>query len=676
MDRIARTTTLLRDRESLLRLTGGRDVQSLRGCAWPVRWANETRNQTSRRLMKLRISFWLLLSTALFAISAAQSAELTIHLDARDVVRKRVHTEMSLEVNEGPLTLVFAKWIPGEHGPTGPLESMVGLQIKAAGKTLSWSRDPLDVYALNVVVPTGATKLDILIETGLAASGEGFSAAPTSSEQLAVLPWNEFVLFPKVKDAAAISTSASLLVPAGWHITSPLDFHSLEDGGVEFESASLATLIDSPTQIGRYMKRVDLQGSVPAPQLRHSISIAADSDAALVTPNDFAAGYSRLVAEAGNFFGTRIYRHYTWLLTLSDHVASFGLEHHEASDDRMRENSLAEADSRQSVAQLLGHEYVHSWNGKFRRPAGLLSPDYQKPMDGSLLWVYEGLTEFLGYVLPTRAGLITQERFREELAVAAGEFDLEPGARWRPLGDTAVAAQVLYPSPAAWSSSRRGVDFYAASEFLWLNVDSELRARTHGRASLDDFAHRFYAGDAGAAQLKPYVESDVYDALAAVAPADWKSIIRAHLDSKDISALRAGLESSGWRLVYTAEKNQAVETGEKGHKTVSREWSIGFRLDEKAEIIDTIEDRPAARAGAGPGMKVVAINGRRYTVEVLDAAMTEAKANCKPIEILVETGDFYRSLSVSYCDGPRFPHLVRVEGKPDTLSPLLKAHAH
>lgn len=295
--------------------------------------------------------------------------------------------------------------------------------------------------------------------------------------------------------------------------------------------------------MGEYLERVELSGSAPYPQLRHSISIAADSAAALVLPQNFAADYSRLVAQAGMLFGTRMYRHYTWLLTLSDHVAHFGLEHHESSDDRTYENTFSDEPRRADLAELLAHEYVHSWNGKYRRPAGLLSPDYQKPMDDSLLWVYEGLTQFWGTVLPVRAGIETPGEYREMLASVAGTFDIQPGNRWRPLADTAVEAPVLYSAPDAWQSSRRSVDFYEASELLWLNVDAQLRERSGGRASLDDFMKRFYAGAGGQPALKPYVESDVYAALATIAPGDWSALIRRHLDTLGPGALLAGLRA-------------------------------------------------------------------------------------------------------------------------------------
>lgn len=602
------------------------------------------------------------------AIGAARGSDLTVRIDAREVESKRVHTFMTLAVKPGPLTLVFAKWIPGEHGPTGPLESMIRLEIKAHGERLTWSRDPLNMYALRVAVPRGVDHLEVLMDSGLATEGGGFTAGPTSSAQLAVISWNQFLLFPGGVDADKVSVSASIIAPEGWTVVCALDSKAGPSGAREFEGSTVARLIDSPVQMGRYAKLFELKGSEPRPDIKQSLSVMADSAAALTAPDDFAQGYSRLVAENGALFGSRVYRHYTWLLTLSDHVAHFGLEHHESSDDRTDENALSEPDLRMDVAELLGHEYVHSWNGKYRRPQGLLSPDYQKPMDGSLLWVYEGMTQFWGEVLPTRAGLITPEFFRDMLADSAGTFDTEPGARWRPMGDTATAAQVLYGAPDAWQSSRRSVDYYEASIFLWLDVDAELRARSQGRLTLDDYVKRFYAGASGAPQVKPYVEQDVYDTLATVAPADWRTFIHRHLDQTGTTALLGALERSGWKLAYSAEMNASVETRQKRKKRTDRQWSIGLNLDKDAKIIDVIEDRAAARAGASPGMSVIAVNGKKFTANVLDAAITEARTTHMPIALLVESSDYYRTLSIEYYDGPRYPHLVRIEGRPDTLS--------
>jgi predicted metalloprotease with PDZ domain len=615
--------------------------------------------------------FTALLAAGIFPL-AATAADLQLRVDARDIARKRVHTEESLAVKGGPVTLVFAKWIPGEHMPSGPIDTIVGLVFKSNGQTLTWKRDPYNTYAITVNAPRGATRLEVSLDTGLPTEGGSFSAGPTSSEQLAVISWNHFVLLPKGRDAATISTAATLLAPPGWHLVSALDFHAGADGAVQFEAATLARLIDSPVQIGRYARRVDLAGAAPLAELQHSISIMADSEAALNVPKEFQADYTHLVAEAGALFGTRMYRHYTWLLTLSDHVAHFGLEHHESSDDRVDENSVTEPAFKEGVAGLLAHEYVHSWNGKYRRPAGLVSPDYQTPMDDSLLWVYEGMTQFWGTVLPVRAGIQKPESYRDELASVVAYYEIESGDRWRPLADTAVEAQDLYEAPHAWSSSRREVDFYEASELLWLNVDSELRARSGGRATLDDFVKRFYAGAGGAPALKPYKEEDVYATLAAVAPGDWRAIIHHHLDTLGPGAVVSGLESTGWKLTYTAEKNTWVEMSEKSSKMTMRAYSIGFTLDKDGMISDASEDRAAAHAGVGPGMKLVAVNGRKYTTEVLDAAIAAAKDSRKPIELMVDTGDYFRIISVPYFDGPRYPHLIRLEGRPDTLSEVLK----
>jgi predicted metalloprotease with PDZ domain len=611
------------------------------------------------------------------AAATAAAADLTVRVDAREVQRKHVHTDMTLAVHGGgPLTLVFPKWIPGEHGPSGPLDTMIGLVIRASGTSLAWQRDPRDMYAITVTVPPGATRLDIALDSGLTVEGGESGAGPTSSEQLAVLPFNLFVLLPKGRDAGEISTEAAVIAPSGWKVACALELHPQADGSVALEPASLSRLIDSPVQTGAYLERVELAGSPPYPELHHAISIAADSAAALEAPPGFAEGYARLVAQAGSLFGTRMYRHYTWILSLSDPVAHFGLEHHESSDDRLFENTLSDEGRREGLAELLAHEYVHSWNGKYRRPAGLLSPDYDQPMDGSLLWVYEGLTQYWGTVLPVRAGLMKPEHYRDMLAADAGSYQIQPGNRWRPLADTAVAAQALYDSPRSWSSSRRDTDFYEASELLWLNVDSQLRNLSGGHASLDDFMRRFYAGKGGAPALKPYVESDIYTTLAAIAPGDWHTLIRRHLDTLGPDALLAGLASSGWKVEYSPEKNSYLEERQKLFKSVDRRWSIGLRITEKNMIADSIEDRAAARAGAGPGMKVIAVNGRAFAAEVLDAAIAAAHQDRKPIDLLVETGDFYRTLSVAYFDGARYPHLTRIANTPDYLSEVLQARSN
>ena len=610
-----------------------------------------------------------ILAPGVLASAAALATDLNLRVDAREIARNRVHSELVLAARPGPLTLAFAKWIPGEHGPNGPLDAIIGLEISAGGSVVPWTRDPLDLYAFRLTVPRGADHLDITIDVGLPTDGATFTSGQTNTARLAIINWNEFLLYPRGVDAERLSIEASLVPPADWTVQCALAAQAGSDGSVSFEKSSLGRLIDSPAQIGRFAKLIEIRGSDPAPQLRHSISLMADSEAALAVPEDFARDYGRLVSEAGALFGSRPYRHYTWLVSLSNYVAHFGLEHHESSDDRAAEAMLAVPDLRMELAGLLAHEYVHSWNGKYRRPQGLLSPDFQQPMDGSLLWVYEGLTDLLGFVLPTRAGLVTPEYFREHLAAAASGLELEVGARWRPLADTIAAAQLRRSS--VWQSSRRSTDYYAASDFLWLDVDAELRSRTSGRASLDDFMRRFVAGPSGAPQVKPYTEPDIYDTLAALAPGDWRGFVRRHLDQTGTMALFAALDRTGWKLGYTSDQNAASVTDDRRRQSTNRLASIGILVDADNRIVDVIDDRAAARAGAGPGMKLVAVNGRRYSSVVLDEAIIAAQATRQPISLLVEKGDYFSTLEVGYFDGPRFPHLVRIEGRVDNLAATL-----
>ena len=606
----------------------------------------------------------------------AQAADLVVRLDARSIVRGRVHTELTLAAHSGPLTLVFPKWIPGEHGPTGPLETLVGLEIRANGQALHWLRDSRDMYAISLTVPSGVTQLDIALDTGLPTDGGQFTGGPSSSAQLAVISWNQFVLLPKGRDAKTISTEAFVLAPEHWHLACALPLNQESDGSVRLEDTSLAGLIDSPLQMGRFWKYIDVEGSAPAPSLKHGISFIADSESALAVPDDFATAYARLVAQAGRLFGTRMYRRYVWLVTLSDHVGNFGLEHQESSDDRVGENALSDPSARADLEGILAHEYVHSWNGKYRRPNGLLSPDFDQPMDGSLLWVYEGMTQYWGAVLRARAGLMSGDEYREMLASFAGFFDIETGSRWRSLADTAIAAQSLLGAPLTWSTSRRRTDFYNASDFLWLDVDTQLRSRSGGRASLDDYVQRFYGGPAGAPALSPYVESDIYTSLGKIEVADWRALIHRHLDVLGPEPVLQALARSGWRLTYSDQKNTYLEARQKLKRTIDREWSLGLILNDQNTVIETVEGGPAARAGVGPNMKLLAVDGRKYSPEVLDAAVSAAHISKRPIELLVANGDTFETVSVAYFDGPRWPHLVRMEDRADLLSKILEPREH
>ena len=591
----------------------------------------------------------------------AQTIRVTV--DATDAPRKVFHARMTMPATS---RLAFAKWLPGEHGPTGPIADLVNVRITANGKSVTWARDPRDMFVFNLDVPAGATEIEVAASYLAPTAGGQFTAGETATANLAVMSWNTLLLFPPGKDANEITVEASVRMPEGWTAASAL--RQSEPG--KFERASLMTYIDSPVIMGRYFKAVTIPaGSAPP----HRIDIVADSQAALETWPEFANDFSRLIAEAGQTFGAYHFRKYDWLLTLSDHVAHFGLEHHESSDNRMEENAVTDKEIHPAVGGLLSHEYVHSWNGKYRRPAAMLSADYQTPMEGSLLWVYEGLTQYLGSVLATRAGLWTPERFRENLATVAAGFDVQPGRTWRPLSDTAVAAQILFPSADAWRSLRRGTDFYDEAILLWLEVDSIIRDRTNNRASLDDFTRRFHGGTGGAPMVKPYTFDDIVSTLNAVTPYDWRKHLNERLSSLSPRAPIAGITAGGWQLVYNETPNEVVKGNEERRKTTDLTSSLGMAIkNEDGMVRDVILDLPAANAGIGPGMKLVAVNGRRFTPELLKTAVTEAKSGGK-IELLVENGEFFRTHTVEYRGGLRYPHLVRVEGKEDRLAAVLTA---
>jgi len=594
----------------------------------------------------------------------------TIFVDATSAPRKIFHAKLQIPASAGDLTLYYPKWIPGEHAPDGPVIDLAGLKFTASGKTLKWRRDLLDGFTIHVDVPAGENEVQVELDFLSPAMFEGgFSAGSSATDKMAVISWNQVLLYPKGWKVDDLIYVATLKLPANWKFGTPLPIASTNGDNTEiaFKPASLGTLVDSPVITGEFLKVVKL-----ADDPLTEMDIAADSAAALEPPQEVWDHYKNLVEQANKLFGAHHYRDYHFLLSLSDHVAHFGLEHHESDDSRVDERGLVDETARKAEASLLPHEYVHSWNGKYRRPADLATPDYQQPMQDDLLWVYEGLTNYLGTVLTARSGLLTPEQSRDDLAMTAAELDHTPGRTWRNLQDTADAAPQLYFAPQAWHSWRRSVDFYDEDTLNWLWADVIIRQQSKGKKTLDDFCKLFHGAPSTAPMVKTYTFDDVVETLNQVVPYDWRGFWTERLTNHGPGAPLGGIEGSGWKLVYDESQSEMLRGVESNFHVVGGAFSIGLELREDGTITDTTEGMPAALAGIGPGMKLIAVNGRQYSPEVLREALKAGKTGTAPLELLVENTDYYKTYKIDYHGGERYPHLVRDDSKPDLLTEIYK----
>ena len=600
----------------------------------------------------------------------ATSPTVTIAVDATAAPRKIFHASLKIPASPGDLTLYYPKWIPGEHAPDGPVIDLAGLKFGAGGKILKWRRDLVDGFTIHVEVPAGISEISAELDFLSPAIFEGgFSAGSSATDKLAVISWNQVLLYPKGWQSDDINYSASLKLPDGWKFGTPLPVASHSGNEIKFATVSLTTLVDSPVITGEFLKVVPLAQD-PVTEM----DIAADSAAALEAPAEVWDHYKHLVEQAQRLFGAHHYRDYHFLYTLSDHVAHFGLEHHESDDSRVDERALVDDASRKLSASLLPHEYVHSWNGKYRRPADLATPDYEQPMQDDLLWVYEGLTNYLGFVLTARSGLLTAEQDRDDLAITADMLDHHtPGRVWRNLQDTADAAPQLYFAPRAWQSWRRGTDFYDEGTLSWLWADVIIRQQTKGAKSLDNFCELFHGAPSTGPMVKPYTFDDVVGALNQIAPYDWRGFWTERLTNHGPGAPLGGVEGSGWRVVYDEIPSEMLTGSASMNRTVPAALAFGLLLNEDGTISDITEGLPAAKAGIGPGMKLVAVNGRRFSPEILRDAVKATKNGNAPLDLLVENTDYYKTYKIDYHGGEKYPHLVRDDSKPDLLSEILKA---
>jgi len=608
------------------------------------------------------------LSLPVLALGLALPAaygQIALTVDTTHSPEKILHVREAIPVHPGPVTLYYPKWIPGEHAPDGPVTALSGLHFFADGKEIPWERDLLDVFTFHVDVPAGVTKLDAAYDY---IESEGFSA----SDKLLVLEWNEVALYPAGTPSAQLTYDATLVLPEGWKFGTSLPVDREEGNRVVFKPISFELLVDSPVIEGQYYRVVDL--TPPGEPIHHELDLAADSEAALAITPAVQQGLTNVVAESGVLFGARHYRDYHFLLALSDHVAHFGLEHHESNDSRLPERALISPGAGFVVGSLLPHEFVHSWNGKFRRPADLTTPDFEKPMETDMLWGYEGLTDYLGPMLAARSGLWTPEEYREYLAsIAASLGPGRPGRTWRPLVDTATGEPAGGPGGGVrgWMSWRRGVDYYDEGDLVWLEAATIIHQVTRGQKSIDDFCHLFHGGANNGPEVKTYTFDQLVADLNQVAPYDWAHFLHERLDSKSPDAPTGGIENGGWKMSWSAEPIHLP--GRRGN--AGDTYSIGLQLGEEGNVVDSIVGGPAYNAGITSAMKVIGVNGRLYNHELLEDAIKAAQDSTRPITLLYVTDDYLRTATLDYHGGPRYPHLTRDDSKADYLDELIKARA-
>ena len=600
---------------------------------------------------------------------AAAGESMSIFVDAREAPRNLFHVKVEMPIPPGGCHFVYPKWIPGWHTPTGAIQNVIGLRVAADGTNVPWERDLVDMYAFSCHAPPAARSIAVDFDVVGNAAADGYNATTVGTANTAALQWSSVLVYPKAARAADQSVRAALRLPRGWQYGSALPQAKRENDTVSFEPVTLERLVDSPLHMGLFHRVVELS-SRPVP---HVLDIVADSADAMNATPDELAGLRHLVAEAPALYGPRHYRSYRFLLTLSDAMPLVGIEHHESSDDRTPEAYLIDPGVFRALAELLPHEFSHSWNGKYRRPSGLATFDFQEPMTDDLLWVYEGLTNYTGEVLAARSRLWSLSESRAVLAAIGAELSFQFGRRWRPLSDTAAAAPFLYAAPNTWANYRRSVDFYDEGTLIWLDADTTIRELTHGRKSLDDFCRSFAAGGSEIPSVRPYDFDQVVATLNEVAPYDWKNFFRERVYAIAPRAPLSGIERAGWRVVYHETQTPYFKSAEDLGKALYFTYSIGFVVDpDSANLIDVRPASPAATSGLAPGMKLVAVNGRKWSVDLFHRALKASKSSHAPIALLATNGSFYRTYTVAYDGGDRYPDLERIPARSDLLGEIWK----
>ncbi len=590
-----------------------------------------------------------------------------LSVDATDIERHIFNVRETIPVRAGEsIVLLYPQWLPGNHSPSGRVDELAGLMIYANGARVEWVRDPVDVFAFHVDVPAGATTLDVNFQfTSPVDTNEG---RVVMTPDMLNLQWNAVALYPAGYFARQIMVEPSVRLPEGWEFATALETAASNGGVTTFKPVSLDTLVDSPIFAGRYFKRLDLDPGGPAPV--HLNIVADRADLLEVKPEQLEA-HRALVQQAYKLYGSHHYDHYDFLLALTDHMGGIGLEHHQSSENGTVPTYFTEWDKNADTRDLLPHEYTHSWNGKFRRPADLWTPNFNVPMRDSLLWVYEGQTQYWGFVLAARAGLLTKQQTLDAIAATAALYDHRVGREWRALQDTTNDPIAAMRRPLPWRSWERSEDYYSEGQLMWLDADTLIREKSGGRRSLDDFAKVFFGVDDGSFVPSTYVFEDVVKALNTVQPYDWATFLRARLDGHGPGAPLDGITRGGYKLVYTETPSDYFKESEARRKVTDLTYSLGMIIAAEGRLSDVLWEGPAYKIGLTVGTQIIAVNGIAFDADRLKNAIKDAKQTGAAIELLVKNGDRFRTVKIDYHDGLRYPHLEREGSAPARLDQIL-----
>jgi predicted metalloprotease with PDZ domain len=592
-----------------------------------------------------------------------------IHVDASDTAQGIFRVHETIPVTPGALTLLYPEWIPGDHSPTGPISMLAGLKLSANGQPLAWKRDKYNVYAFHLDVPAGVASIDADFQY---LSGRTESEGFEITDRMMDMEWSKVSLYPAGYFSRGITFAPSVTFAKGWQFGTALETASQSGDTATFKPVTFNNLVDSPIYAGLYFKRVDLN---PGGKTPVHLDIVADEPKFLEMTSEQVTVHRALVTQAEKLFGSHHYDHYDFLFSLSEQMGGNGTEHHQSSEDGLGTDYFTGWKDAAPERDLLAHEYTHSWNGKFRRPADLWTPNFNVPMGDSLLWVYEGQTQYWGYVLTARSGMWSSQEFMDALAMTAANYERNrPGFQWRTLEDTTNDPTAARRSSLPYRSWQMSEDYYSGGQMMWLEVDAKLRSLTHDQKSLDDFARAFFGVDNGSYVTKTYNFDDVVAALNGVAPFDWASFLHERVATIN-PPLENGIAATGWKLVYT-DQESAFEKQYNSRSEPSRHlynfaWSIGLTMNDKGQVNDARWNGPAFKAGVSTGATLVAVNGQTYSTDVLKDAIAAAKGSKAPIQLLLQYQGSYRTIAVDYHGGLQYPHLVRVEGTPDYLSEII-----